>query len=244
VVGRDFEFLQVCNCPPFKDIRFRPLCLLILLQVCMNITESLLLLAPAEMLALQGQSIASLLVLVLGDSGSTTSNVRDDGTIMALEVVETLLTVQPAGGVALLEAAGLAQKVVAMALGGQESSLVTAQLLCVLARICAADSSLFLSLVGKIGPALPVAGGDVVACFVAVCVERIDSLMLPTKRKVVATALVNLVGTGRDCILQQLGDIVNVVVEVMHQEQRDQLLPGQAMTAAQVNLDNLLRIFA
>ena len=41
---------------------------------------------------------------------------------------------------------GLAGKIVAMALGGQETSLVTAQLLCVLSRLCDADTAGFLSL--------------------------------------------------------------------------------------------------
>ena len=209
-------------------------------QVCMQVTESLLLLAPEGMVEQQGAALGRVLVAVLGDVSTATSNVRDDGTVMALEVAETLLAVQPAGGAALLEAAGVARKVVAMALGGQEASLVTAQLLCVLARMCASDTAGFLGLLGRAGAGAGTGagtgggGGDVVGAFVDACVARVDHLMLPRKRRVVAVAMANLVGTGLAAVLERLGDVMNLIVEVLHQERRDTLLPAQAATAAQV----------
>ena len=169
---------------------------------------------------------------ILGDSTSLSSNVRDDGTIMTLEVIETLLTVQDVAGAVLLNAAGLAGKIVAMALGGQETSLVTAQLLCVLSRLCAADTAGLLGLLGRLDAG---GKGDLLGNFVDLCVERMDNLMLPRKRRVVAVAMANLIGTGQETIIKRLGDVINLVVEVMHQERRDELLPAQALTAAQVH---------
>ena len=56
-----------------------------------------------------------------------------------------------------------------------------------------------------------------------------------TNKEVVAVAMANLIGTGQETIIKRLGDVINLVVEVMHQERRDELLPAQALTAAQVH---------
>ena len=145
-------------------------------QACLQVTESLLLLAPEDMVGQQGAGLGRVLVAVVGDAATATSNVRDEGLLMALEVAETLVTVHPAGGAALLEQTGLAGKLVKMALGGAESSRVTAQLLCVLSRTCAAAAAAFLGMLARVlGGAAAAAAA---ACgSVDACAARVDQLM-------------------------------------------------------------------
>jgi len=68
--------------------------------------------------------------------------------------------------------------------------------------------------------------GGLLGGFIDLCVENVDHLMLPSKRKVIAVGLANLIPTNNQEILNRIGGILNVVVEVMHQERKDDVLCG------------------
>jgi hypothetical protein len=68
--------------------------------------------------------------------------------------------------------------------------------------------------------------GGLLGGFIDLCVENVDHLMLPSKRKVIAVGLANLIPTNNEEILKRVGGILNVVVEVLHQERKDDVLCG------------------
>ena len=194
------------------------------MQVCMHITESFLLLAPAEMFAMHSAQLAALFVLLMG-------NCKDAGTLIALEVLETLVTVRPVEGRDLLDRSGVLVKMLGMAVSGDEGSLVTASILSLFSRICAFDHNAFLLLLLRLSPSVPVppalaaSAPSLVCIFVDLCVDHVDQLMLPKKRRTVAMALVSLLATQDLALLQRAPGMVNVIVEVLHQENKDALLP-------------------
>jgi len=115
---------------------------------------------------------------------------------------------------------------------------VTASLLSLFARICAYDAPAFLALLLRLSPsvACPPSLQDspsLLCVFIDLCVDKVDQLMLPKKRRTVAMALASLLATQDGHVLQRAPGIVNVIVEVLHQENKDALLPAQAEAAAQ-----------
>lgn len=167
------------------------------LQVCMHIVESMLLLSGAELVEAHGSALSHMLLNVLG-------NVKESGTLMAIEVLDLLLTVQPQRGVALLEGSGVLYKVLAMMLDADEQFLVRAACVALLSRVATWDASFFIALLERAAAAGVGGGGGAGGGgqgtegmgsgaqeglrhrFVDECIARADNLMLPRKRRLVA----------------------------------------------------------
>ena len=93
-----------------------------------------------------------------------------------MEVVDTLLAVAPEEGAVLLEASGLSHKILLMALGGQETAPITAQLLCVMARMAAQRIDAFRAHMARLAAALSFSA-DVLVAFLDACLDKVSALL-------------------------------------------------------------------
>ena len=220
------------------------------LQVCMHISESMLLLDGAQMVEVHGAMLAQLFISVLG-------KVKDAATLIALEVLDTLLVVASERAVELLEVAGVWQQVLRMGVGAdaaEESTMVRAACVALLARVAAVNVEAFLALLARMdacsGGGSGAGGGGAAGVetlrhrFVDECLARADNLMLARKRRLVAQGVLNLLALADAETLKRAPAMLVLVNEVLVQEYKDSQQPARAADAPQVrHREQLLMVY-
>lgn len=139
-------------------------------------------------------------------------------SVIAVSVVETVLTVWPNEGPVLLDS--VLQKLLLLIVTNQETdSLIQAAFLSLFARVLLGNPQFFHSFMQRASAsALNTTGQpNLLSPFTGFWLDKFDTLILPQKRKLTAMALASLLATTDDALLQRMPDIVNVCVDVIYE---------------------------
>ncbi|XP_070542667.1 importin-11-like [Ptychodera flava] len=177
-------------------------------KTCFNIITSYLLLGPKEFLQLYSGTIVNACTSHLGN------DVKPEGIVMALRVMENVLKVFPVEGSEMFKQ--LLPCILQAILKGDDYSMVMSMYLSIYARIILQNERFFFSLLDDVSIQWGKQSSEILGSLIDVVVEKTDIITQTERRKLVAFALGNLLCVNSSVIQEKFCGIIYFLVEVLH----------------------------
>ncbi|XP_012268880.2 importin-11 [Athalia rosae] len=181
------------------------------LRLCLYIVQAYVLLSPQEFLGERGAIVVATLGSILGD-------LRSEGIVMAMRLVETCLRALPHQGAQLIKP--LLTKIFESVYKGEEYPMVMSMYLSIVARVLLGSRDIFVQVIGELSR--KVGGGEsseeaVLGRMVLIWVNRMPCVSQPERRKLLALGLCSLLGADSPpCVIQHFPLMVSNIIEALN----------------------------
>ncbi|KAL0489570.1 importin-11 [Acrasis kona] len=175
------------------------------IMMVMKIIDSYTLLGKDQFLNVFQKELCEIFMATLG-------NLKDHGTILCVNVIETLLVLFPTACSQCF--ASPLDKIFISVLKGQESNFVRSNYICLLARILLASRPIFD---GYIARASALTGTNAVHGYVDVWINMVDQVVSALKRKIGALSLLCLYPTDDIGLNQRFPEVVDLAVRILYE---------------------------
>ncbi|XP_015591574.1 importin-11 isoform X2 [Cephus cinctus] len=181
------------------------------LRLCMYIVQAYVLLSPQEFLGEWGTVVVDTLKSVLTD-------LRSEGIVMAMQLVETCLRALPHQGAPLIKP--LLNRIFESVYKGEEYPMVMAMYLSIVARVLLISRDIFIQVVNELArymEGVETNEEDVLGQIVQIWVNRMPLVSQPERRKLLALALCSLLGANSPpSVLHHFPRIISNIVETLN----------------------------
>ncbi|XP_046626086.1 importin-11 [Neodiprion virginianus] len=181
------------------------------LRLCLYIVQAYILLSPQEFLGDRGAVVVATLGSIIGD-------LRSEGIVMAMRLVETCLRALSHQGAQLIKP--LLTKIFESVYKGEEYPMVMSMYLSIVARVLLVSRDIFVQVIGELSR--QVGGGEwseeaVLGRMVSIWVNRMPLVSQLERRKLLALGLCSLLGADSPpCVLQHFPRMVSNIVEALN----------------------------
>ncbi|XP_077988870.1 importin-11-like [Glandiceps talaboti] len=197
------ELLQLfTNMPALLDLDAETL------KTCFNIITSYVLLGPKEFLEQYSG------VVVTACSAHIGNDVKPEGVVMVMRVMENVLKVYPVEGSHMFRQ--LLPSIFEAILKGEEYPMVMSMYLSVFARIILQNESFFYTFLEDVSLQWGKQSTEVLGSLIDTWVEKTDHITQTERRKLSAFALGTLLNVNSSVIQDKFCSIINFLVEVLH----------------------------
>mmetsp|Transcript_13378 Transcript_13378/g.21941 ORF Transcript_13378/g.21941 Transcript_13378/m.21941 type:complete len:274 (-) Transcript_13378:67-888(-) len=183
----------------------------------MVLLESYIILGQNQFMQAYASEIVSLMLDMIG-------NLKDRGSKFVAAVMETIIVQFPNDGSRLLEP--VLSKMLSVMFTNQETDVVVASFICVYARIALHNPTHFRTLMSTVNHSTNQA---LMGPFLDLWFDKVDSLGSAPRRKLTALALAALIPSTESIILERIGQIINVCVDVLHDPDIKTLDPKEGL---------------
>ncbi|XP_067934754.1 importin-11-like [Watersipora subatra] len=178
------------------------------LKCCLKIIESYALLSAQSLFLQFGNMLVDSLCSLVTD-------IKSEGLIMVLRVVETFFKLLPNESSQLFKKLFI-EWIIPSVLDGESYPMVMSLYLCLVSRLIMNSQQLFLLYLAEYSHTHHYQEADVLREFLRTWFESLDCISQSERRKICALAIATLIPTGLGAAAEGLDPMVNACVQVMH----------------------------
>ncbi|XP_052792511.1 importin-11-like [Mya arenaria] len=193
------------------------------LRMCLKVIEDYLILEPTKFM----ECYSTVLVDSLS---SLVTDLRPEGVILVLTVVELVFKVFPSQGPQVF--APMLPGFVQSILNQDEHPMVMSIYMTLVARVTLQNQDYFWTFIDQFSTQSHIQSTELMGLLLAAWMEGIDNMTQPEKRKLSSLALASLLTANNSGVLEKFGSIVSVCVQVLHDVCR---VPVDEETAIQLD---------
>ncbi|CAG5125622.1 unnamed protein product, partial [Candidula unifasciata] len=177
------------------------------LRVCLKIIQCYVLLGSRDFMQVYSEAVATCLLSLMTD-------IRTEGMVLILRLVELILKAFPNEGPSVFQA--MLPGMIRTILDAEENCVVVAMHLSLFARILLQNQEFMWSVIQHVAKEM---GNDADSLFGALLdhwTDRIDIITQPERRKLSALSLASILPQNYSIVTDRFGAIINCLVEVLH----------------------------
>ncbi|XP_038076376.1 importin-11-like [Patiria miniata] len=183
------------------------------LKTCFQIITAYVLLGPNEFMQSYSGAVFAGCVSLL-------DNVRPEGIVIVMKLVETIFKMFPVEGPQIFRQ--VLQKVFQRILDKEEYPTVMSMYLSVIARIILKNQSFFFSFLQQYSHLTNEQPDEILSKLLVVWSEKMDWITQAERRKLSALALMALLPSNSRVVTEKFPDVIYAVVEVLHDVCREE----------------------
>ncbi|ELU06029.1 hypothetical protein CAPTEDRAFT_149791 [Capitella teleta] len=177
------------------------------LRTCIKIIEAYLYLGPEDFLQMHSQSLLSSLLSLMTD-------IKSEGIVLIYKVVELVIRLLPEAGPRVFHQ--MYPGVMKSILEKDEYPMVAALQMSLMMRLILHHPQFFQEFCDRYAQEAKTTVDAVLGAFIDACVEKMDNVIQPERKKLIALAFATLLSGNSSAVIERFGSVISVCVEVLH----------------------------